>query len=120
MLNIPEYDIFAVSSDSHVAKLLVDQTVRLGQRSGLHWFERPGRSGAVRPGSDLNSLMAILGYLQVHNLFLLCCSYMVKLLGVKVFSMTEVDRLGIARVMEETCDFLCKSVCRLTNFDNHQ
>lgn len=45
---------------------------------------------------------------------------MVKLLGVKVFSMTEVDRLGIARVMEETCDYLCTSVCCLTNFDNDQ
>lgn len=33
--------------------------------------------------------------------------YIVKLLGVKVFSMTEVDRLGIGRVMEETCDYLC-------------
>lgn len=39
---------------------------------------------------------------------------MVKLLGVKVFPMTEVDRLGIARVMEETCDHLCESVYRLT------
>lgn len=35
--------------------------------------------------------------------------YIVKLLGVKVFSMTEVDRLGINRVMEETCDHLCKA-----------
>ncbi|XP_054622711.1 arginase-1 isoform X4 [Dunckerocampus dactyliophorus] len=33
-------------------------------------------------------------------------SYILKLLGVKVFSMTQVDRLGVARVMEETCDFL--------------
>ncbi|XP_054622708.1 arginase-1 isoform X2 [Dunckerocampus dactyliophorus] len=32
--------------------------------------------------------------------------YILKLLGVKVFSMTQVDRLGVARVMEETCDFL--------------
>ncbi|XP_028989291.1 arginase-1 isoform X2 [Betta splendens] len=29
-----------------------------------------------------------------------------KLLGVKLFCMTEVDRLGVARVMEETCDYL--------------
>ncbi|CAF90988.1 unnamed protein product, partial [Tetraodon nigroviridis] len=35
------------------------------------------------------------------------CSYILKLLGVKVFSMTEVDRLGIARVMEETSEYLC-------------
>uniref|UniRef100_H3CD43 Arginase n=1 Tax=Tetraodon nigroviridis TaxID=99883 RepID=H3CD43_TETNG len=33
--------------------------------------------------------------------------YILKLLGVKVFSMTEVDRLGIARVMEETSEYLC-------------
>jgi len=33
-------------------------------------------------------------------------SYILKLLGVKVFSMTEVDQLGVARVMEETCDYL--------------
>eukprot|EP00064_Thunnus_orientalis_P024230 superscaffoldBa00010108_g24511 len=32
--------------------------------------------------------------------------YILKLLGVKVFSMSEVDRLGVARVMEETCDYL--------------
>lgn len=43
----------------------------LGQRSGLHWFERPGRSGAVRPESDLNSLSAILDLLQVSNIFVL-------------------------------------------------
>lgn len=90
--------------------------MRLGQRSGLHWFERPGRSGTVRPGSALNSLLAILRYLQVQSfIFLLYCSYIVKLLGVKMFSMTEVDRLGIDRVMEETCDHLCKSVHCLTN-----
>ncbi|XP_077358999.1 arginase-1 [Festucalex cinctus] len=34
--------------------------------------------------------------------------YIVKLAGVKAFSMTQVDALGIGRVMEETCDFLCK------------
>ncbi|TKS89280.1 Arginase-1 [Collichthys lucidus] len=33
--------------------------------------------------------------------------YFLKFLGVKVFSMTEVDRLGIGKVMEETCDYLC-------------
>lgn len=33
-------------------------------------------------------------------------SYILKLLGVKVFSMSEVDRLGVARVMEEVCDYL--------------
>uniref|UniRef100_A0A8C2XJH7 Arginase n=1 Tax=Cyclopterus lumpus TaxID=8103 RepID=A0A8C2XJH7_CYCLU len=32
--------------------------------------------------------------------------YILKLLGVKVFSMREVDQLGVARVMEETCDYL--------------
>nr|XP_020472350.1 arginase-1-like isoform X2 [Monopterus albus] len=32
--------------------------------------------------------------------------YILKLLGVKVFSMSEVDQLGVARVMEETCDYL--------------
>ncbi|KAM8837372.1 arginase-1 isoform 1-T1 [Spinachia spinachia] len=36
--------------------------------------------------------------------------YILKLLGVKVFSMTEVDHLGIARVMEETCEYLCARV----------
>ncbi|XP_061561603.1 arginase-1 isoform X2 [Phycodurus eques] len=34
--------------------------------------------------------------------------YLLKLAGVKAFSMTDVDRLGVGRVMEETCDFLCK------------
>ncbi|XP_074519421.1 arginase-1 [Halichoeres trimaculatus] len=32
--------------------------------------------------------------------------YILKLLGVKVFSMSEVDKLGVSRVMEETCDYL--------------
>ncbi|XP_037610487.1 arginase-1 isoform X2 [Sebastes umbrosus] len=32
--------------------------------------------------------------------------YILKLLGVKVFSMSELDHLGVARVMEETCDYL--------------
>ncbi|KAJ3608477.1 hypothetical protein NHX12_025524 [Muraenolepis orangiensis] len=32
--------------------------------------------------------------------------YILKYLGIKVFSMTEVDGLGIGRVMEETCDYL--------------
>ncbi|XP_059180189.1 arginase-1 [Centropristis striata] len=32
--------------------------------------------------------------------------YILKLLGVKVFSMSEVDQLGVAKVMEETCDYL--------------
>ncbi|XP_056152867.1 arginase-1 [Lampris incognitus] len=36
--------------------------------------------------------------------------YILRLLDIKVFSMTEVDRLGIARVMEETCDYLCSRV----------
>ncbi|XP_069543812.1 arginase-1 [Brachyistius frenatus] len=35
--------------------------------------------------------------------------YILKLLGVKMFSMSEVDRLGVARVMEETCDYLTAS-----------
>ncbi|XP_035998246.1 arginase-1 isoform X2 [Fundulus heteroclitus] len=32
--------------------------------------------------------------------------HILKLLGVKAFSMSEVDQLGVARVMEETCDYL--------------
>ncbi|KAK5905435.1 hypothetical protein CgunFtcFv8_001400 [Champsocephalus gunnari] len=36
--------------------------------------------------------------------------YLLKRLGVKVFSMTEVDQLGVARVMEETCDYLSDKV----------
>lgn len=50
-------------------------------------------------------------------MLLLCCSYIVRLLGAKVFSMTEVDRLGIGRVMEETCDHLCTSVDHLTKLN---
>lgn len=33
-------------------------------------------------------------------------SYILKHLGIKTFSMTEVDSLGIARVMEQTCDHI--------------
>ncbi|XP_062270098.1 arginase-1 isoform X2 [Platichthys flesus] len=36
--------------------------------------------------------------------------YILKLLGVKVFSMSEVDQLGVSRVMEETCDYLSDKV----------
>ncbi|XP_026206320.1 arginase-1 [Anabas testudineus] len=36
--------------------------------------------------------------------------YILKLLGVKVFSMSAVDQLGVARVMEETCDYLSARV----------
>lgn len=36
--------------------------------------------------------------------------YILKLLGVKVFSMSDVDHLGVARVMEETCDYLSARV----------
>ncbi|KAF0025957.1 hypothetical protein F2P81_022838 [Scophthalmus maximus] len=36
--------------------------------------------------------------------------HILKLLGVKVFSMSQVDQLGVARVMEETCDFLSDKV----------
>ncbi|XP_037610486.1 arginase-1 isoform X1 [Sebastes umbrosus] len=36
--------------------------------------------------------------------------YILKLLGVKVFSMSELDHLGVARVMEETCDYLTAKV----------
>ncbi|XP_056221395.1 arginase-1 [Seriola aureovittata] len=36
--------------------------------------------------------------------------YILKLLGVKVFSMSEVDHLGVPRVMEETCDYLSAKV----------
>lgn len=32
--------------------------------------------------------------------------YTLKYLGIKAFSMTEVDRLGIAKVMEQTCDHM--------------
>lgn len=37
-----------------------------------------------------------------------CClhSYILKLLGVKVFSVSDVDQLGVARVVEETCDYI--------------
>ncbi|KAJ8365597.1 hypothetical protein SKAU_G00144280 [Synaphobranchus kaupii] len=38
--------------------------------------------------------------------------YILKYLGVKFFSMTEVDRLGIAKVMEETCDHIFSKVKR--------
>lgn len=40
------------------------------------------------------------------NLIFLLLSYILKMLGVKTFSMSEVDQLGVARVMEETCDYL--------------
>ncbi|XP_028332042.1 arginase-1 [Gouania willdenowi] len=33
-------------------------------------------------------------------------SFILKSLGIKVFSMSEVDRLGVAKVMEESCDYL--------------
>lgn len=33
-------------------------------------------------------------------------SYILKLLGVKVYSMSQVDQMGVAKVMEETCDYL--------------
>uniref|UniRef100_A0A665VP57 Arginase n=1 Tax=Echeneis naucrates TaxID=173247 RepID=A0A665VP57_ECHNA len=36
--------------------------------------------------------------------------HLLKLLGVKVFSMTEVDQLGVSKVMEETCDYLSARV----------
>ncbi|XP_046888223.1 arginase-1 [Hypomesus transpacificus] len=36
--------------------------------------------------------------------------YILKYLGIKVFSMTDVDHLGIARVMEETCDHMFSKV----------
>lgn len=64
---LPECDIFAVSSDSRVTKLLVDQTVRLSQGPGLHRSEGPGRSGAVRPGSVLSSPSAILDHFRAQN-----------------------------------------------------
>lgn len=41
-----------------------------------------------------------------NTLFSLISSYILKLLGVKVFSMSQVDKLGVAKVMEETCDYL--------------
>lgn len=34
--------------------------------------------------------------------------FILKQLGVKLFSMSEVDRMGVARVMEETCDHLSR------------
>ncbi|XP_056325587.1 arginase-1 [Danio aesculapii] len=36
--------------------------------------------------------------------------YILKYLGIKTFSMTEVDRLGIAKVMEQTCDHMFSKV----------
>uniref|UniRef100_A0A672RR49 Arginase n=2 Tax=Sinocyclocheilus grahami TaxID=75366 RepID=A0A672RR49_SINGR len=36
--------------------------------------------------------------------------YILKHLGIKMFSMTEVDRLGIAKVMEQTCDHMFSKV----------
>uniref|UniRef100_A0A8C1LM06 Arginase 1 n=1 Tax=Cyprinus carpio TaxID=7962 RepID=A0A8C1LM06_CYPCA len=36
--------------------------------------------------------------------------YTLKYLGIKAFSMTEVDRLGIAKVMEQTCDHMFSKV----------
>ncbi|XP_052466789.1 arginase-1-like [Carassius gibelio] len=36
--------------------------------------------------------------------------YILKDLGIKAFSMTEVDRLGIAKVMEQTCDHMFSKV----------
>lgn len=36
--------------------------------------------------------------------------YILKLLGVKVYSMSEVDQMGVAKVMEETCDYLSARV----------
>ncbi|XP_017566022.2 arginase-1 [Pygocentrus nattereri] len=36
--------------------------------------------------------------------------YILKHLGIKTFSMTEVDRLGIAKVMEQTCDHIFSKV----------
>ncbi|XP_036377040.1 arginase-1 [Megalops cyprinoides] len=38
--------------------------------------------------------------------------YILKYLGIKTFSMTEVDHLGIAKVMEETCDHIFSKVKR--------
>ncbi|KAJ8404761.1 hypothetical protein AAFF_G00331480 [Aldrovandia affinis] len=38
--------------------------------------------------------------------------YILKYLGIKSFSMTEVDHLGITRVMEETCDHIFSKVKR--------
>ncbi|KAJ8284790.1 hypothetical protein COCON_G00036400 [Conger conger] len=38
--------------------------------------------------------------------------YILKYLGIKYFSMTEVDHLGIAKVMEETCDHIFSKVKR--------
>ncbi|XP_051928352.1 arginase-1 [Hippocampus zosterae] len=38
--------------------------------------------------------------------------FLLNLVGAKAFSMTQVDALGIGRVMEETCDLLCKGGAR--------
>uniref|UniRef100_A0A3B5PYP6 Arginase n=1 Tax=Xiphophorus maculatus TaxID=8083 RepID=A0A3B5PYP6_XIPMA len=40
--------------------------------------------------------------------------YIMKLLAVKAFSMTQVDQLGVAKVMEETCDYLSKKPIHLS------
>lgn len=42
----------------------------------------------------------------VINYYLLFHSYLLKTLGIKYFSMTEVDKLGIGKVMEETLSYL--------------
>uniref|UniRef100_A0A3B3C3M3 Arginase 1 n=1 Tax=Oryzias melastigma TaxID=30732 RepID=A0A3B3C3M3_ORYME len=36
--------------------------------------------------------------------------YILRTLGVKMFSMSKVDQLGVAKVMEETCDHLSKPI----------
>ncbi|TSL75268.1 Arginase-1 [Bagarius yarrelli] len=36
--------------------------------------------------------------------------YILKYLGIKIFSMTDVDRLGIAKVMEQTCDHIFSKI----------
>ncbi|KAI5618096.1 arginase-1 [Silurus asotus] len=36
--------------------------------------------------------------------------YILKHLGIKTFSMTEVDSLGIAKVMEQTCDYISSKI----------
>ncbi|XP_058476602.1 arginase-1 [Solea solea] len=36
--------------------------------------------------------------------------FILKTLGVKMFSMSQVDQLGVAKVMEETCDYLSAKV----------
>uniref|UniRef100_A0A3B3C3N3 Arginase n=1 Tax=Oryzias melastigma TaxID=30732 RepID=A0A3B3C3N3_ORYME len=51
------------------------------------------------PNTTWHSCKIVIALLSV-------CSYILRTLGVKMFSMSKVDQLGVAKVMEETCDHL--------------